>query len=77
MFYGSQTWDPLLITAQILTIQCIFYLTFGLALWILVGELEIIFQHEVSRFRTFSASFVQAWSLNFQCWCCSGMEPNT
>lgn len=37
MFYGSQAWDPLLITAQILTIQCIFYLTFGLALWILVG----------------------------------------
>jgi len=38
MFYGSNVWDPVLISAQILTIQCVFYLTFGLALWMLVGE---------------------------------------
>lgn len=37
MFYGSTVWDPVLISAQILTIQCLFYLTLGLALWILVG----------------------------------------
>lgn len=47
MFYGSQAWDPLLITAQILTIQCIFYLTFGLALWMLVGELSSSLQSRI------------------------------
>lgn len=37
MFYGSQVWDPILIVAQIVTIQCLFYISYGLLLWILVG----------------------------------------
>ena len=38
MFYGAQVWDPVLIVAQILVNQCLFYTSLGLLLWLLVGE---------------------------------------
>ena len=41
MFYGVQTWDPVLIVAQIVTLQCLFYLSFGLLLYLLLGALEL------------------------------------
>ncbi|KAG8379923.1 hypothetical protein BUALT_Bualt07G0139900 [Buddleja alternifolia] len=37
MFYGSVTWDPWLIVAQIVCLQCLHYLTLGVLLSILVG----------------------------------------
>ena len=37
MFYGAQVWDPVLIVAQILVNQCLFYTSLGLLLWLLVG----------------------------------------
>lgn len=37
MFYGSSLWDPVLILAQIITIQCLFYVSQGLLLWLLLG----------------------------------------
>lgn len=37
MFYGATVWDPVLIVAQIITIQCLFYVSLGLLLWILLG----------------------------------------
>ncbi|XP_050232330.1 uncharacterized protein LOC126681014 [Mercurialis annua] len=37
MFYGSIVWDPWLIVAQILCLQCLYYITLGLFLSILVG----------------------------------------
>ncbi|KAK9838838.1 hypothetical protein WJX74_004249 [Apatococcus lobatus] len=37
MFYGSTVWDPVLITAQIITMQCLFYASLGLTLWMFVG----------------------------------------
>ena len=36
-FYGGTVWDPVLILAQILTLQCLFYVTLGVFLFILVG----------------------------------------
>ncbi|GBG91849.1 hypothetical protein CBR_g53740 [Chara braunii] len=37
MFYGAIVWDPWLILAQITCIQCLYYLSLGLVLWVLVG----------------------------------------
>ena len=34
MFYGT-TWDPRLIVSQILTMQCLFYVSLGLFMWVL------------------------------------------
>ena len=52
MFYGTQVWDPVLIVAQIVTIQCLFYISFGLLLWILVGKLNYEQQAAVSSSQT-------------------------
>ena len=38
MFYGASVWDPWLIIAQIVTVQCLYYLSFGLLLYLLLGE---------------------------------------
>lgn len=47
MFYGTQQWDPILITAQIVGLQCLFYLSLGLLLWLLVGPyaMRVTLQH--------------------------------
>lgn len=37
MFYGAVVWDPWLIVAQIVCLQCLYYITLGLLLSILVG----------------------------------------
>ncbi|RDX79264.1 Protein SYS1-like protein [Mucuna pruriens] len=37
MFYGAVVWDPWLIVAQIVCLQCLYYITLGLFLSILVG----------------------------------------
>ncbi|KAJ8756031.1 hypothetical protein K2173_024578 [Erythroxylum novogranatense] len=37
MFYGAVVWDPWLIVAQIVCLQCLYYLSIGLFLSILVG----------------------------------------
>lgn len=37
MFYGAVVWDPWLIVAQILCLQCLYYLTLGIFMAGLVG----------------------------------------
>lgn len=37
MFYGAAVWDPWLIVAQIVCLQCLYYLTLSLFLALLVG----------------------------------------
>ncbi|KAJ6942513.1 protein SYS1 [Populus alba x Populus x berolinensis] len=37
MFYGALVWDPWLIVAQIVCLQCLYYLTLGFFLSLLVG----------------------------------------
>lgn len=36
--YGAAVWDPVLILAQILAVQCWFYASLGLLIALLVGE---------------------------------------
>ncbi|XAR50620.1 hypothetical protein NMG60_11004988 [Bertholletia excelsa] len=38
MFYGAVVWDPWLIVAQIVCLQCLYYLTLGVFMAILVGN---------------------------------------
>lgn len=38
MFYGAMVWDPWLIVSQIVCLQCLYYLSLGLFMWILVGS---------------------------------------
>lgn len=37
MFYGAVSWDPWLIVVQIVCLQCLYYLTLGVFMAILVG----------------------------------------
>lgn len=37
MFYGSNVWDPALIIAQIVSVQCLFYISLGLIQAITIG----------------------------------------
>lgn len=37
MFYGAVVWDPWLIVSQIVCLQCLYYLTLGFFMSILVG----------------------------------------
>lgn len=38
MFYGPRVFDPLLIIAQIVVLQCLWYISLGCLLWLLLGE---------------------------------------
>ncbi|KAK9102200.1 hypothetical protein Sjap_019454 [Stephania japonica] len=38
MFYGAIVWDPWLIVAQIVCLQCLYYFTLGLFMSILIGS---------------------------------------
>lgn len=38
MFYGTMVWDPWLIVSQIVCLQCLYYLSLGMFMWILVGS---------------------------------------
>ncbi|TVU34351.1 hypothetical protein EJB05_16183 [Eragrostis curvula] len=37
MFYGAMVWDPWLIVSQIVCLQCLYYLTLGMLMSLLVG----------------------------------------
>ncbi|KAK9796705.1 hypothetical protein WJX73_006494 [Symbiochloris irregularis] len=64
MFYGNSTWDPVLIIAQIISLQCLFYISLGLLLWLLVGPyamhltLEHFFDSQLVNFNAFGGWMV-------------------
>ncbi|KAF3775940.1 SYS1-like protein [Nymphaea thermarum] len=62
MFYGSVVWDPWLIVSQIMCLQCLYYLTLGLFMWILVGtrvsRLTLVYFFDYS---TLTASTITGW----------------
>lgn len=62
MFYGAVVWDPWLIVAQIGCLQCIYYLTLGMFLQILVGtrvsRMSLIYFFD---YATVTASTVTGW----------------
>lgn len=62
MFYGAVVWDPWLIVAQIVCIQCIYYLTLAIFLEILVGtrvsRMSLVYFFD---YATVTASTVTGW----------------
>ncbi|KAF4372450.1 hypothetical protein F8388_027123 [Cannabis sativa] len=62
MFYGTVVWDPWLIVAQIFCLQCVYYLTLGLFLSILVGfrvsRMSLVYFFD---YATLTASTVTGW----------------
>ncbi|KAM3200246.1 hypothetical protein P3L10_032608 [Capsicum annuum] len=62
MFYGSAVWDPWLIVKQIGCLQCIYYLTLGMFLEILVGtcvsRMILVYFFD---YATVTASTVTGW----------------
>ncbi|XP_058111374.1 uncharacterized protein LOC131254669 [Magnolia sinica] len=62
MFYGAVVWDPWLIVGQIVCLQCLYYLTLGVFLSILVGfrvsRMSLIYFFDYS---TLTASTITGW----------------
>uniref|UniRef100_A0A1D1ZI43 Protein SYS1 n=1 Tax=Anthurium amnicola TaxID=1678845 RepID=A0A1D1ZI43_9ARAE len=62
MFYGAVVWDPCLIVSQIVCLQCLYYLTLGFFMSILVGtrvsRMSLIYFLDYS---TLTASTVTGW----------------
>ncbi|KAL0310261.1 UNVERIFIED_CONTAM: hypothetical protein Scaly_2946400 [Sesamum calycinum] len=62
MFYGAVVWDPWLIVAQIVCLQCLYYLTLGVFLSILVGtrvsKMSLVYFFD---YATVTASTVTGW----------------
>lgn len=64
MFYGSVVWDPWLILAQIVCLQCLYYLTLGVFVSIFVGtrvsHMSLVYFFD---YATVTASTVTGWSV--------------
>ncbi|KAM0932644.1 hypothetical protein DsansV1_C42g0238491 [Dioscorea sansibarensis] len=62
MFYGSIVWDPWLILSQIVCLQCLYYLTLGFLMSILVGlrvsRLSLVYLFD---FSILTASSATGW----------------
>lgn len=62
MFYGAVVWDPWLIVAQIVSLQCLYYLTLGVFMEILVGtrvsRMSLVYFFDYS---SVAASTVTGW----------------
>ncbi|KAF8388999.1 hypothetical protein HHK36_025684 [Tetracentron sinense] len=62
MFYGAIVWDPWLIISQIVCLQCLYYLTLGLFMLVLVGtrvsRMSLVYFFDYS---TIPASTVTGW----------------
>ncbi|XP_042444030.1 protein SYS1 homolog isoform X1 [Zingiber officinale] len=62
MFYGTSVWDPWRIVAQIVCLQCLYYLTLGFFMVLLVGtrvsRMSLMYLFD---FSTLVASSVTGW----------------
>ncbi|KAK8551213.1 hypothetical protein V6N12_039867 [Hibiscus sabdariffa] len=62
MFYGAMVWDPWLIVAQIVCLQCLYYLTLGVFLSFLVGthvsRMSLVYFFD---FATLTSSTLVGW----------------
>ncbi|XP_043726055.1 protein SYS1 homolog [Telopea speciosissima] len=62
MFYGALVWDPWLIVSQIVCLQCLYYITLGLFMSILVGtrvsRMSLIYFFDYS---TLTTSTITGW----------------
>jgi Integral membrane protein S linking to the trans Golgi network len=57
MFYGPRVFDPVLIVAQIVVLQCLWYISLGCLLWLLLGA-------------SMYAAYVFLGTLSVHCWIC-------
>mmetsp|Transcript_10313 Transcript_10313/g.28043 ORF Transcript_10313/g.28043 Transcript_10313/m.28043 type:complete len:198 (+) Transcript_10313:93-686(+) len=69
MFYGTAVWDPVLIVAQIVTVQCLFYVCLGTFLYVFLatsrpqsGPLSIVY---VFDYHKVAASTAVGWTVIF------------
>ncbi|XXG56090.1 hypothetical protein AAC387_Pa03g3595 [Persea americana] len=64
MFYGAVVWDPWIIVAQIVCLQCLYYIALGVFLSILVGvrlsRMSLVYFFDYS---TVTASTVTGWCI--------------
>ncbi|KAF5957091.1 hypothetical protein HYC85_004316 [Camellia sinensis] len=62
MFYGAVVWDPYLIVAQIVCLQCLYYLTLRVFMGILVGtrvsRMSLVYFFD---YATVTASTITGW----------------
>ncbi|MCL7027749.1 hypothetical protein MKW94_017030 [Papaver nudicaule] len=62
MFYGAVVWDPWLIVSQIICLQCLYYLTLGILMSILVrtraSRMSLVYFFDYS---TLTTSTVTGW----------------
>ncbi|XP_019425094.1 PREDICTED: protein SYS1 homolog isoform X1 [Lupinus angustifolius] len=62
MFYGAVVWDPWLIVGQIVCLQCLYYITLGMFLSLLVGtrvsRMSLVYFFD---YVTITASTVTGW----------------
>nr|AFK48084.1 unknown [Lotus japonicus] len=62
MFYGAVVWDPWLVVAQIVCLQCLYYITLGLFFTILVGtrvsRMSLVYFFD---FATLTTSTITGW----------------
>ncbi|XP_044487270.1 protein SYS1 homolog isoform X2 [Mangifera indica] len=62
MFYGAVVWDPWLIVAQIICLQCLYYISLGVFLSIFVGthvsRMSLVYFFD---YATITASTVTGW----------------
>ncbi|GLU14550.1 hypothetical protein SLE2022_311110 [Rubroshorea leprosula] len=62
MFYGAAVWDPWLIVAQIVCLQCLYYITLGVFLSVLVGtrvsRMSLVYFFD---FATITTSTITGW----------------
>jgi len=64
MFYGHQTWDPLLICSQILAVQALWYLSLGSLLWLLLGPyVSHLTLHHVFDWRLVNVHSFTGWMI--------------
>ncbi|KAK4774136.1 hypothetical protein SAY87_029155 [Trapa incisa] len=68
MFYGAVVWDPWLIVAQIVTLQCLHYLTLGVFLTLIVGSrvsrMSLVYFFD---FATVSIATITGWCVIASC----------
>ncbi|KAE9616146.1 hypothetical protein Lalb_Chr04g0262641 [Lupinus albus] len=62
MFYGAVVWDPCLIVGQIVCLQCLYYITLGMFLSLLVGtrvsRMSLVYFFD---YVTITASTITGW----------------
>eukprot|EP00899_Mesostigma_viride_P008036 jgi/Mesvir1/17233/Mv07646-RA.1 len=70
MFYGASVWDPLLIIAQIVCLQCLHYLSLGVLLFLFIGSrVPALTTTYIFDWHTVNVSTFTGWCIILSCMC--------